>query len=346
MHVAIIGLGAIGSTIASWLYTQYSNLWLVSRGETKEALRKNGLTSYKFDDPENTQLHSMVTLLENLEDLADMDMIITCVKNYSLENVAKMIKENVGENEPVIVSMANGTRNQEILPKYFKHVVYTVIVNNAYKPEPSKVGYKSRGPLIFGVNNPRNDEELGKVVDYFKPVVHVETVDKLQDAVHSKMVVNLVNSINTLIGLNISISLDELGDEDLRLLHEILGKVMYEGVVVLEADDFEYFKVGDMPSKLELWANAYLPWFLVKGRFLKKLRMNLEVSSMTSDVLVKRKNMNELEDINGYFIKKGVEHGLNIPYNEKIYILCKKLFKNPEGFKPLTIKELYHEINN
>lgn len=84
-----------------------------------------------------------------------MDMIITCVKNYSLENVAKMIKENLGENEPVIVSMANGTRNQEILPKYFKHVVYTVIVNNAYKLGPSKVGYNSRGPLIFGVNNRR-----------------------------------------------------------------------------------------------------------------------------------------------------------------------------------------------
>jgi len=345
MKAAIIGLGAVGSTVASWLYTQYSDVWLVSRGETKEALRKNGLTSYRFEDPENTQLHSEVKLLENVDELAGMDIIITAVKNYSLENVAKTIKENIGENEPIIVSMANGTRNQEILPEYFKHIVYTVIVNNAYKPKPHRVGYKSRGPLIFGVNDPKNIEDLEKIVDYFEPVVPVEVVKNLQDAVYSKMVVNLVNSVNTLIGLNISQSLDDLSDDDLRLLHEILGKIMYEGLIVLQADGFEYCKLGDMPSRLELWANASLPWFLVKGRFVKKLRTNLEISSMTSDVLVKRKNLNELDDINGYFVKKGEEHNLVIHYNKKIYTLCKNLFKNPEGFKPLTIKELYQEIN-
>ena len=72
--------------------------------------------------------------------------------------------------------------------------------------------------------------------------------------------------------------------------------------------------------------------------------MNLEISSMTSDILVKRKNLNELDDINGYFVKKGEEHNLDIPYNKKIYTLCKNLFKNPEGFKTLTIKELYKEV--
>ena len=244
MKAAIIGLGAVGSTVTSWLYTKYSDVWLVARGETKETLRKNGLTSYMFKDPVNTRLHSEVKIIGNLDKLADMDIIIIAVKNYSLDNLAKTIKENIKENQPIIVSMANGTRNQEILPDYFQHVVYTVIVNNAYKPEPNMVGYKSRGPLIFGVNEPKNIEYLGKVAEYFKPVVPVEIVEDLQDAVYSKMVVNLVNSVNTLIGLNVTQSIDDLSDEDLRLLHEIVGKTMYEGVSVLTADNFTYCKLG------------------------------------------------------------------------------------------------------
>ena len=345
MKAAIIGLGAIGSTVASWLYTNYREVWLVARGETKEELRKNGLTSYRFNDPENTRLHSEVKLLENLDELADMDLIIIAVKNYSLENVANTIKEHIKEKEPIIISIANGTRNQEILPQYFKHIVYTIIVNNACKPEPNIVGYKSKGPLIFGVNVSNNLEALGKVVEYFEPVVSVEVVKELQDAIHSKMVVNLVNSINTLIGLNVSLHIDELSNEEMRILHEIVGKTMYEGVFVLKADGFDYLKLGDMPSHLELWANAKLPWFLVKGRFLEKLQSNLEISSMTSDVLVNRKNMSELDDINGYFVEKGEQYNLDIPYNAKIYSVCKNRFKNPEGFKPISVKELYNEIN-
>lgn len=345
MKTAIVGLGAVGSTVASWLYTHYSEVWLVARGETKEELRKKGVTSYRFEDPENTRLHSEVKLLENLDELADMDLIIIAVKNYSLENVANTIKGHIKENEPIIVSMANGTLNQEILPKYFKHIVYTIIVNNAHKSEPNRVGYKSKGPLIFGVNDPADDEALGKVVEYFETVVPVEVVNDLPDAVHSKMVVNLVNSINTLIGLNVSLNIDDLSNEELRLLHEIVGKTMYEGVSVLKADGFDYLKLGDMPSQLELWANAYLPWFLVKGRFVEKLRKNLEISSMTSDVLVNKKDMSELDDINGYFVEKGEQYDLDMPYNEKIYSICKNRFKNSEGFMPLSVKELYTEIN-
>ena len=286
-----------------------------------------------------------MNLLENLDELADMDLIIIAVKNYSLENVANTIKEHIYEKEPIIVSMANGTRNQEILPKYFKHIVYTIVVNNAYKQEPNIVGYKSRGPLIFGVNDSNNLKALGKVVDYFEPVVPVEVVKDLNDAVHSKMVVNLVNSVNTLIGLNVTKYIDDLCNEELRLLHEIVGKIMYEGVSVLKADGFDYLKLGGMPSQLELWFNAYRPWFMVKGRFVEKLKTNLEISSMTSDVLIRKNDVSELDDINGYFVEKGELYDLDIPYNEKIYSICKNRFKNPEGFKPLSVKELYNEIN-
>ena len=66
---------------------------------------------------------------------------------------------------------------------------------------------------------------------------------------------------------------------------------------------------------------------------------------MTPDILVKKKNKSELEDINGYFVKKGEQYGLDIPYNDNIYSLCKNLFKDPDGFEPLSVKELYNEIN-
>ena len=75
--------------------------------------------------------------------------IVIGVKNYSLEAIARLIKANAKE-DVIIVSMANGIDNQQILPKYFSRVIYCIVSYNAWMDQPVTVGYQKKGPLVLG----------------------------------------------------------------------------------------------------------------------------------------------------------------------------------------------------
>ena len=45
---------------------------------------------------------------------------------------AQLISDQCG-NKPLIVSLANGQLNPEILPEYFSKIIYGVILHNAWR---------------------------------------------------------------------------------------------------------------------------------------------------------------------------------------------------------------------
>jgi 2-dehydropantoate 2-reductase len=61
---------------------------------------------------------------------------VLAVKNYSLEAVARQVKDELGDR-PIVVSMANGIDNQRILPKFFTKVIYCVVGYNARRDAPA-----------------------------------------------------------------------------------------------------------------------------------------------------------------------------------------------------------------
>ncbi len=71
-----------------------------------------------------------------------MDVIVIGVKNYNLEAIARLIKANAKE-DVIIVSMANGIDNQQILPRYFFRMIYCIVSYNAWIDQPVTVGYNN-----------------------------------------------------------------------------------------------------------------------------------------------------------------------------------------------------------
>jgi ketopantoate reductase len=72
------------------------------------------------------------------------------VKNYDLGEAAEQIQHQCGD-KPLIVSMANGAINQEILPKFFSKVIYGVVLHNAWRDAE----YIEKEKNICGVSKKR-----------------------------------------------------------------------------------------------------------------------------------------------------------------------------------------------
>ncbi|MCP4670354.1 MAG: ketopantoate reductase family protein, partial [Desulfobacula sp.] len=263
------------------------------------------------------------------------DIIVVSVKNYSLDAVSKIIKDKVGD-KPVIIGMQNGIENQTILPKYFSKVVYCVVCYNAWLDNPGVVGYQKRGPLVFGTVNNELQFEMDAICNVFNKGVESIVTLHLHNGTHSKMIINLTNSLTTLIGHTYK----EISNEN--LFQKLLSNLTYEGVKIVKAAGYDECKLGGMPSWLLMKAGATLPQFITKIPFKKNVK-KMVISSMAQDILQRGSTQSELESLNGYFIKLAEKYSIHIPYNKTIYELCKSEFSKPD-FKPWDVKDVWEKV--
>ncbi len=333
--IVFFGAGAIGASVGAWLVPYHSNTWFVDQGAIKEAMKSDGITVYQGDSKESTITSHPVNVVDDLSELKDADIIFLGVKNYSLEAVAKMIKEITGDR-PLIVSMANGAENQKILPEYFSRIVYAVISYNAWMDKPVIVGYQKKGPVILGTPENNLIDEMTDLADLLGKGVETVVTEHLQDAVHCKIVVNLTNSLTTLIGHGFK----ELSDMD--TFQKLLTNTLYEGVQVISKEGYRECQLGGMPTWSKIKAGAKLPMFLTRGMFRNNVS-KMVMSSMSQDIIQRGGMESELSTINGYIIDMADKNNQDIPYTRAIYKLCKEKFGKAD-FQPIDVKEVWQEV--
>lgn len=334
MKVVILGAGAIGGCLGGWLSEVYDDIYLLDQGEVAKNLKEKGLTLYKQGE-ENNKKKVSVKVIDKLSDVDDIDIIAIAVKNYSLEAVAKSVREQV-KGDPIIIGLQNGTANQTILPKYFKKVIFSVIEFNAWFDEPCVIGYQNKGPFVLGTLCGGLENELKTVSEFIGKAVETITTDRIRDAAYCKMVINLTNSYTTLVGFKYR----EISS--MPLFKKVLSNSMYEGVKIIKAAGIKEFKVGNMPSWGKIKASATLPDFITNGIFKKNLD-KMVLSSMAQDIIQRHAGTSELDSLLGHFVELADKYKVNAPYNKAVYELCKTEFAKSD-FKPLTEEQVWEAV--
>jgi 2-dehydropantoate 2-reductase len=335
LKMAFFGTGSIGASVGGWVAPFHKETYFLDQGKILDALKTGGIRLYQGDKKEKTMTSVPVKVMEDLSELKTMDVIVICVKNYSLEAVAQLIKANA-KDDVIIVSMANGTDNQMILPKYFSKVIYCVVGYNAWMDHPVMVGYQKKGPIVLGTPDNSLRTEMNTIAEIFNRGVETVVTDHLQDAVHSKIVVNLTNSLTTLVGQGFK----EISDLD--TFQRLLTNTLYEGIRVVKAAGYKECKLGGMPSWALLTASALLPRRLTRPLFKKNLA-KMVMSSMSQDIIQRGGTSSEIDSLTGYILKLARQNRVNVPFNETIYELGKERFSKP-GFVAMDVKEVWAEV--
>jgi 2-dehydropantoate 2-reductase len=333
--IVIFGAGAVGSTIGGWIAPFHSDIYFLDQGPILESLKKNGLTLFCGDEP-NKKEHIKVKTISNLSELDRVDYIFLAVKNYSLDKVSQIIKQSC-PNDPVIVAFQNGVENQKILPKYFSKVIFGVVGYNVWPEGPCTFGFQKKGPLVLGTMVPNDlQKEKVELAHLMNKGVETKIIDDLPAATYSKLIINLTNSLTTLIGHK------QKEISSLSLFQKILTNMTYEGVKVLKTAGIKECSIGGMPSWRLMTAAATLPQFLTRGAFKKNMK-KMVMSSMAQDVLQNKSGDSELETINGQLLKMAETYKVNVPYNRAIYNLCHQEFAKKD-FAPMDIQVVWDQI--
>lgn len=341
------GVGAIGASTGVWIAEKYSETYFFARGKSKEALRRNGITHY-FSDGTNEVLKEEtlknfypVKILDNLEQITEKDVIILSVKNYSLAEAVKLISDQCGD-KPLIISLANGQLNQEILPEYFSKIIYGVILHNAWrdieyieKKNQLIVGSQRRGPLLIGTLDNKLQDELNTIKHIFDQSVETIITDEIQNAVHNKIAINLANALTTLIGYGIQ------PISDFKVFQELLLNQIWEGVQILQAAGFQEYQLPGLTPWSDLETLIKLPISATHEQF-KQNMSKMQISSMTQDIIQRNLGVSELESLNGYILRLAKKHNIIAPYNQIVYNLSKERFK--KDFQPMDVNEILLEV--
>jgi 2-dehydropantoate 2-reductase len=334
-NVLIVGAGAIGLSVAGWIFPSNENLHLLARGESLATIRKEGLRLYQIGK-EDATVSMPVKVIESLREIQPPDIIIIAVKNYDLDRTAQTLRNQLGDCQPIIATLQNGDDNQQILPKYFSKVAYGVICYNAWREGPGEAKYVKRGYIIIGTPNNDLQPELQSVKNVLYPGLECVITNRLQDAVHCKLAINLINALMALVGFR------KRSIESEKILVHMTTRLLWEGIQVLQAAGFEEHDLGHMPSWNDIRTAVNIPES-PENPLYDFIVNRVGPTSMTQDVLSGKPNT-ELESLNGHMLELAHRVGIPMPINQAIYEIAKERFCS--SFKPILEIDLWEMINN
>ena len=169
MKYAIIGAGGPGGCLGFFLKKAGKDVTLIARGKHLEAIRKNGLTIQKLWDESRETLPVKACTAEEYKEIPDV--ILVCVKGYSMDETVPTIKKIAGK-ETVVIPILNiygtGGRLQKKLPELT--VTDGCIYVSANIMEPGVILQHGKIlRVVFGARKP--EEETEKMREVAKDMV-------------------------------------------------------------------------------------------------------------------------------------------------------------------------------
>jgi len=169
MKYAIIGAGGTGGCLGFFLKKAGKDVTLIARGKHLEAIRKNGLTIQKLWDESSETLPVKACTAEEYKEIPDV--ILVCIKGYSMDETVPTIKKIAGK-ETVVIPILNiygtGGRLQKKLPELT--VTDGCIYVSANIMEPGVILQHGKIlRVVFGARKP--EEETEKMREVAKDMV-------------------------------------------------------------------------------------------------------------------------------------------------------------------------------
>ena len=274
-----------------------ADVTLIGRPHHVEAITRDGL----FLDTLRFEQRVAVAASSELSAVHDAGIVLFSVKSFDTEDAAKSLAPHLSPGS-VVVSLQNGVDNVERM-RSAAHVdaVPTVVYAACAMTAPGRVKHSGRGDLIIG-------DLLGVGCD-LDPVAAVFT----SAGVPCRVSVNIAGELWTKMIINCAYNaISALGRAQYGRLvsnpwtRELMKQVTEEAVAIARAAGIR-LPEADM---------VHAVWKLADT-------MSQATSSTAQDIA--RGNRTEIDSLNGYLVRRGVELGIATPANQTLHALVRLL---------------------
>jgi len=320
--LAVMGVGAIGSTIGAYLTRAGTDITLIDMWPAHvDAMQQRGLT-VAAQDEEFTVKVKAVHLADACRLRERFDAVFLAVKSYDTVWATHFIQPYL-QTAGVLVSAQNSINEDLIAPIVgYTRTIGCVVTLGAGLYEPAHVtrtSASSRPPFAVGELNGMITPRVRELVKLLSPVGPSHATANLWGDRWAKLIVN--SMANALAGIT------GLGSADLRAHPDafpITVKIVGEALAIAAALGVQVEPVGGIPPQQYLDAlrgvgrEALRAALVERGRALGAGR-----PSLLQDITKGRRA--EVEYLNGYVVRKGCEVGVPTPMNAAIVDITKRV---------------------
>lgn len=191
MRIAVVGIGGVGGYFGGKLAREYASsgkheIIFIARGENLRAIQKNGLQLYTREG-QYTVWPNIATDDPSLA--GPLDLVLFCVKSYSLEESARSLAPNI-DRETVVISLQNGVDSKERLRAVLPgaDIVSGCVYIISFLDQPGVV-IQTQGAcrLIFGTDNRASADRYKNILDLLLAAkIDARLTDKITEALWMK----------------------------------------------------------------------------------------------------------------------------------------------------------------
>jgi 2-dehydropantoate 2-reductase len=303
-RVGVMGGGAIGCLYGGWLAKAGAPVTIVGRPLHVDAMRAHGLrvTGKDFD------FHVPVNASTDPSALAQCDLVLFCTKTRDTENVATDLRSYLLPTT-AILAFQNGVDGAERLAAILPNPVFSAaLVVSCYMEGPGHVHHNGRGDVLLGDWLPdRGDAaERGALLQSI-----LETLRR--GSIEASLAQDIRLTLWTKLAMNCGYN-----------ALSALCRARYERLVTTEPSRTLMRRIVE-----ELVAVGQRDGVALEFDVVLKQVMDLAagfptaISSTGQDIAQGRPT--EIDDLNGYVVRRGRALGVPTPLNETLQLMIKVL---------------------
>jgi len=295
-HIALIGPGAIGSTLLAWLAQNPSH-------QTAACVR-TPFQSIEVETPEK-KIVATPRILTGPQDVAGpVDWVLVATKAYDAAGAAQWFPKLIGPQTRVAI-LQNGVEHVErFAPFVAREKILPVIVDlPAERTAPGRVRQRGRGKVTV----PENDAGRAFAELFSGTPLELIVAQDFLSAAWRKLCINAPGAVSAILLKPSSVANDPVVAESMRaIIREAIAVGRAEGATLEDkiADDVVAGYRNAPPDSM---------------------------NSMHADRVAGRPM--EIDARNGVIVRLGRKHGIATPYNEMTVALLTALSNNSNGGK-------------
>ncbi|MGI9520900.1 MAG: ketopantoate reductase family protein [Hyphomicrobiaceae bacterium] len=235
MRIAVMGTGGMGGFYGAPLAAAGHDVTFLARGDHLAAMRENGLT---LIGPETHLLIHPAKATDDPSAVGQVDVILFCVKLYSADTAAELIRPMVG-SDTMVISLMNGVDGPDRIAAVLGdgNALGAAAFASAKIDEPGVISFR-KGPnhLIFGeMDGTVSARALAFQATCASCPYAVEISEDIRSALWSKFVLLATNAgLTTLTRQPVGVV---YGDPDIRriavaLMEEVVAVAVAQNIAV------------------------------------------------------------------------------------------------------------------
>ena len=301
--IAIVGAGGVGCFFGGMLAKSGYDVTLIGRKHHIDAINESGLHFEHID----FDVQIPIKATTNIESIGSADLILVCVKSQDTKETGQLIRPHIKKGA-LVLSLQNGVDNAEILSRMLGIECFPTIVYVASSMAANgHVKHFGRGELLVGSfeNKISDNSTLDMVARLFsKANIPTQVSQNIKLELWSKFLVNCIyNAISAIAKINYA-KMVEIED-----INQLIEKLTEEFLLIAKREDV------DISFEKAMSLNRAISTTMPNQR-----------SSMFQDL--SRGKITEIESLNGFIVRKGIDYSIPTPLHETIYSLIKVLEAN------------------